>query len=298
MALVTPTDLTATSKVGPAPKQPLPAKQMDTSVANQTPGEVTQGTPQSQDPLAPKWAALARQQQSVRAQQKALEEQRKAWIAEKETLAKEAEQAKALKAKLSQDPYGALLDLGITADQAAALLLNQPNPVDQRVLMLQEELKALKASQEQSQTNFQELQNQQYEEAKRQISADVTSLVKSNESFETIKAMGAEDAVVELIEQTFNETGELLSTEDAANQVEEYLLEQALSFAKLKKVQSKLSPAQELHAGDTQSQPKQQINTLSNRMVQSTQPRTMKDRVARAKMIAAGLDPDTGEKIK
>jgi hypothetical protein len=70
---------------------------------------------------------------------------------------------------------------------------------------------------------------------------------------------------VELIERTFKQYGVLLSVEDAAKQVEDYLVEEAFKLTKLKKIQQRLAPAQKPVEAklEPQKQP-QTLKTLTN----------------------------------
>lgn len=293
MLTVTPVDVTGNAR---------PQNKVDTS--KELPVQSTQEAivPDSkpQEAVSPQLAMLARQQKAAREAQRTFLAQKQAFAQEKaqlEALKAEIDQAKAWKSKLAQDPYSVMLEAGLTSDQVAAKMLQQPDPRDQQLLLLQQEIQALKNTQEQSSNKFTEIEKQQYENAKTQIRKDVTRLVTSDEAFETIKAMDAAEAVVELIEQSYLETGDLLDPMDAAREVEEYLMEEAFKIAKLKKIQSKLYPAQAVEDQQQQVVQQQQLiqqtqkpsmNTLSNRMAQTTtKPMTGKDRRERA--IAAFL---------
>jgi hypothetical protein len=278
MVTVTPTDMTGQSAVAPA-------KQIDTVSSVETVATPQEApAPKQEDTMSPRLAALARQQKALRAQQRSVEEKSRAIEAQKQ----EIEQAKAWKQRLTTDPYGVFLEAGLTADQAATLLLNQPNTADQRVHLLEQEIKALKASQEQSTTKFDQVQKQQYEDAKKQIRTDVTLLVDGDKTFEAIKAMNAEEAVVELIEATFAQSNgqNLMTIEAAAQEVEDYLVDEALKFAKLNKVQSRLAPVPTPNIQKQQAPTQKQMPTLSNRMAPSTPSRST-DRERRERAILA-----------
>jgi hypothetical protein len=265
-------------------------KHPDTSNSAETSAAITEATkPDSQELVSPRFAALARQQKAFRQQQKAFEEQRKAFETEKSARQAEIEQAMSWKTRLTQDPLSVIQEAGLSYDQLTNAILNQPSPQDLQFQKLQQELQALKASQEQSLTKIEQAQKQQYEEAKNQIRNDVSSLVDADESFETIKAMNAQEAVVELIEQIYNQEGNLLSIEEAAKEIEEHLVEEAMKLAQLKKIKSKILPPQpQVLEGTQEAAPQQQpqkplMNTLSNRMVQSpAKPMTSRERRERA----------------
>lgn len=276
MPTITPMNLTA-------PASPQPTSAVDTTRAPQQAIEApAPETPAAApaDPLSPKFAALARQQKMIRQQQIQVQEQRKAIEADRQQI----DQAKAWKQRLTQDPYGVMLESGLTADQVAALMLQQPNPEDQKYSQLQNELKAIKQSQEQAKLEVKRVQEQQYEDAKKQIRTDVEHLVRADESYETIQAMGASEAVVALIEETFNKDGRLMTIEDAAKEVEDYLIEEAMKIAQIKKIKARFNPAPDpVPQKQLNTQQPQQLRTLSNRAMTATaQPLTNRERRERA----------------
>lgn len=266
---------------------PTTAPVAPTEAPKQTDTNVSQEVQTTQEAPDPRLVALARQQKALRAQQRAKEQalaSKEAAISAKEaeyqTHRQKAEQFDAWKQRLTQDPYSVMLESGLTADQVATLMLNQPNPADQRVLLLEQEIKALKAAQDQSSKKFDEVQTQQYEEAKKQIKNDVVLAVDGDSSFEAIKAMNAQDAVVELIAETFNTEGRLMTIDEAANEIENYLVEEASKIAQISKIRSKFTqPVQQVQK---QIQPQKQSTTLSNRMVQLAAPTSAKERRERA----------------
>jgi hypothetical protein len=104
-------------------------------------------------------------------------------------------------------------------------------------------LNSLETKQASTTTAFEASQQQGYDQAVKQIKADARQLVQSDpDAYEAIRAAGTVNDVVELIEQTFKEDGILMSTEDAANAVEEHLVEEAMKYARLKKTQARMRP--------------------------------------------------------
>ena len=91
-----------------------------------------------------------------------------------------------------------------------------------------------------------------------------------------------QEAVVELIEQTFNSTGELMDIADAASKVEAHLLLEAEKMSKYKKLQ-KLKTEQQTQAPEQQTQASKPIKTLTNAVqAQPTKRLSEKERIARA----------------
>lgn len=271
---------------------PIQERQIDTSVG--TPDAPAQEEKPRQEAHDPRLAALARHQRSVREEQRTLQAERMRFEAERAAHSDErkaVDDAKAWKQRLTQDPYGVMLESGLTADQVASLMLNQPNPADQRVILLEQKIAQLEAAQGKTLSKFDEVQKQQYEDAKRQIHSDVVATVNSDQTFETIKAMNAQEAVTELIEATFQQNGHLMSIEDAAQEVEDYLIDEAMKFTSLSKIRKRLYPAQQQQSQQTpqkQMTTQRQMPTLTNRIVQSAaSSRPLTDRERKERAIAA-----------
>ena len=94
------------------------------------------------------------------------------------------------------------------------------------------------------QTKSENQQTDAYKQAITQIRSDTKKLVTASEEFEAIANTNSVDDVVELIERTFKQDGTLLTVEEAAKQVEDYLVEEAFKLTKLKKIQQRLATAQ------------------------------------------------------
>lgn len=233
--------------------------------------------PSEQDKLqAQRLASLAareRQARKIQQESQAARQARTQLESENAQLKSELEAFKARKQRLSEDPWSVLIEDGLTPEQISDRVFS-PEAMDKYKLQsfgsdlkkdLQSQIDAVKAAQEQSQT-------QQYEQAKKQIRSEVKMLIDGDESFEAMKANGDDacDAVVDLIEATFKETGELMDVDAAAKEVEEYLIEEALKLAKLKKIQSKLNPPQENTLKTSVQEPRQQANTLTNRVTSNS----------------------------
>lgn len=212
--------------------------------------------PPAEDPsLSKQFATLARQEKALRARAQQQEQAYKAKEAaltarEQELNSKSNQPATDMTRYISKDmfkhdPYSALIEVGMTPEEAANTLITQ-TPMDPRVKStvsrLEQEIRDLKAANEQAKVSAQESQSQAYKAAVRQIETDTTNLVNSDPNFETIKATSSIRDVVDLIEKTYAEDGILLSVEEAAQQVEDYLVDEALKIAKLSKIQQRLSP--------------------------------------------------------
>ncbi len=255
-------------------------------------------TPPAKDPVAEqKFAQIARQERALRAkiqQANTQLKQREAALAAREAALTAAPAQQDLsdhvpRSRLQQDALTVLEEAGVDFNELTNQAINR-QPTDPRVMSTIQKLEAKIAQLEESNTktakSYEEQQQNNYQAAVKQISRDVQSLVNSDPEFETVKAMNASKDVVELITKTFNKTGEILSVEDAAKEVEEYLLEEGLKITQLSKVQKRMAaanasrtPTEEKPQALKQQQP---MKTLTN-TTGSMQKSSVRDRaIARA----------------
>jgi hypothetical protein len=230
------------------------------------------------DPSAERFAQLARKEKALRAQARQLQEQQRSM---QEQMSKSQSE---WQSRVKSDPISVLAEAGLSHDDIANIILNS-KPEDLELKRIKSELQALKSNQQEQFTKIQESQTAAYEQAVKQVSREVQNLVNSDEAYETIRATKSYDAVVELIKQTYNEDGVLLNAKEASDMVEEYLTDEAMSLAKLKKIQSKLAPQEpEKPVQQTSSNQKPQITTktLTNSVTTSSKPMSAKDRRERA----------------
>jgi hypothetical protein len=254
-------------------------------------------TPKEDPVLSRQFAELSRQERAMRARQQQMDKtikEREAQLA-----AKEAELAKLEasyksgyipKDMLKTNPLQVLADNEVSYDELTQQLLNQSNPMDARAQALFNKMEAkiahLEKQAEEFQNNNKTQQADQFQAAVKQISNDVESLVKSDDNYETIRASGAQQDVVDLIVKTFNEDGILMSVEEAAEEVENHILEEVVKLSQLSKVTKrtqKVAPSDDPKPTQTQeAQAKAQtqaptMKTLTNAAA-STRPLTARER--------------------
>jgi hypothetical protein len=244
---------------------------------------------QERDPaLSRQFAQLARQEKALRARAQQQEQQWKARDAELK--AKEAElsskaqqysQGYISKDQLKQDALSVLAEAGVSYEELTQQILNQ-QPTDPRlqstINRLESKIKQLEESAENSQKTQTANQQAQYQAAVKQIESDTKALVRHDPNFEAIRATNSVRDVVELITQTYDKDGVLLTVEEAAQQVENYLVEEAMKITRIGKIKSKLEQAnasqakavQKTQAGTKQTQPGQ-MKTLTNAASSSRQ---------------------------
>lgn len=247
-------------------------------------------TEKAEEPLSSQYALLARREKALRAkamqQEQALKAKEAEIAREREAIkAKEAEyQSKFISKDQLKDPskvLDLLSDLGLSYDELTQAALNAPKPEDIQRMREINELKAqieeLKSEQNKTKSAYEESQTRAYQQALAQIKQETAALVKNDPNFEAIAATNSIDDVVELIETTFKQDGILMTVEEAAQEVEAYLVEEAAKLARLNKIQQKLKPAEKpvskptVEAKQIQQEEKPGIKTLTNSMGTSRQ---------------------------
>jgi hypothetical protein len=264
----------------------------------------------AQPSISPQLEQLARRERQIRQQARALQ-------AEKQALsARQADYEKSLnsqwKQKIASNPWDTMIEAGLTPDQATQIILNKPKPEDLEFKRIQRELEQLKTSQEESRQQMAAQQQAQYDEARRHMTMEAKLLVDADNTYQPIKAMGAEDSIPQLIEDVFHKglpdnnyrsgykypRGYIMSVEESAQLVNDYLIDEGVRIAKLEAVQARMRPPQ--NSIDAQRQMSQMIqastptrtnanyniSTLSNRMTAS-QPTSSTDRERRERAILA-----------
>lgn len=229
-----------------------------------------------------RWAQLARQERQLRAKAQAQDAAIKA--REAALVAREAElQAKAQeyspekyisRSRIKQDPLGVLQDEQVSYDELTQQILSQ-QPTDPRIMRtiqnLQEEIKSLKTANEETRKSYDTQQAESRSAAIKQIEVDVRGLIKNDPNYETIRATGSVRDVVDLITQTYDKDGVLLTVEEAAQEVENYLVDEAMKLTTIGKIKQKLSQAAQLGktgaktpANQQTQQTKTPMKTLTN----------------------------------
>lgn len=269
--------------------------QEETQEAAPTKEEATQPE-EKEEPLSTQYAVLARKEKALRAKAVAQEQQYRQ--REEALKTREAELSKSSTIDtskyisiddLKRNAFGKLSELGITYDDISQQALTAQSPEAQAMRefkqQMEDELRKVREEQANVKQTFEQQQAQQYQQALNQIRNEAKQLVSSDPTFETIREMGSVNDVVDLIERTFKEDGTLLTVEQAAQAVEDYLVEEALKISKIKKISERLKPAapqaapakQQAAPGQQKQQPAQQLKTLTN-SVGSTRPLSAKER--------------------
>ena len=246
--------------------------------------KAAEATDESREPLSTHYARLARREKELRAEAQRLQRDREAMKAAQAAVKPaEVDTSKFVSREdLLKDPFSILNDLGLTYDQLTQSALNQPKPEELRIQKLEQdlrnELRTVREAQEKANRDAADMQTRSYQQAVDQIRNEAKNLVTSDPSaFEAISATNSINDVVELIETTFKEEGVLMSVEDAAKAVEDYLVEEAMKFAKMKKIQNRLVPAAPVKAAAAAPAANKDLRTLTNN-VSSSRPLSATER--------------------
>lgn len=197
--------------------------------------------------LSPKVSAIARREQAQRQRESALK-QREADLVTK--LAK-AEQFEKLQERIKAKDYSAAEELGLTYEEYTNHLVTkqaEKNPQEERLRRLEEENAQFKKSQE-------EQVLRDYEANQKLWKQEISRVVASGEEFSSIKELGAEDLVLQHINDSFELDNVELTAEQAAKEIEDALIERAEKLTSLPKIQKRFeAPAKRLGAPKTITQ--------------------------------------------
>ncbi len=274
-----------------APQLPTAEEARQPSTNEAAPEVVSEVVTEPQEEqLSPKFAALARREKALRskwlqkeAELKAKEDSLNAKFAEYES---SYVPKSSIKERLEKDPLGFITENGLTYDQLTQQALN---PQEVMIQKLEAKIAALESKTNESLTKAEEHQKKAYEQAVNQIRTEVKVLIDSDPAFETIKETDNAEAVVELIRETFDKEGVLLSHQEAAEEVETYLIEQGEKMARLKKVQQKLAPQPQAEEKLAEPQKSHPMKTLTHATVAAaSKPLSAMDRIERAKLAFKG----------
>ena len=217
------TSITGSQIVRPnseAPKDPETPKQPDT--------EEEKKKPEDSLPLGSKLSAIARKEQAQRQRERALA-QREKDLADKLSKADKYDQ---LRSKLEAKDYSAADELGMSYDEYTQYLLNKQastDPTEQRFRKIETENESLKRALEEKETQEYQANQALWREA-------INKAVAENDEFSTIRELKAEAAVLQHINDSFEEDQVELTVEQAAKEIEEALLKRAEKFSSVSKL--------------------------------------------------------------
>lgn len=247
----------------PDPTEPVVESLIaDGTIQSPTPdtNEQTQGTEETR-PLSPQFAALAKTKRALQVKERELAQREEALKAQSPVNSADY----ISKADLIANPLK-IFEAGLTYDQLTEAILNNPtaNAIDPIKLRAEIKEDIKKELLGEFSTRDQQAEAQVLADIKREAMA----ITAQGDDFEAIREARAQQTVVDLIHRTWKTTGEVMDVMDAAQLVENQLIDEAIPFARIKKVQSRLTPAQEQQIAQTPIAPKPNtkiMRTLTNR---------------------------------
>jgi hypothetical protein len=202
--------------------------------------------------LSPKVSAIARKEQAQRQREKQLAEKERTFA---EKMA-DAEKYHKLREKIKNKDYSALDEEGVAYEDYVKHELNKEaskDPATERVRQLEEKLSQVQKAQEEAVVK-------EYQANQALWKQEIVKVVKENDDFSTIRDLGAEDIVLQHINDSFEEDNLELTVEQAAKDIEDALLERAKKFASVSKLKNEVPEPKVLGA------PKTKVSTITQNM--------------------------------
>ncbi len=222
---------------------------IEQAIAEKKAEELQEPEAPKKDEFSSKFAALSRREKQLREkeyqidQKLAMLEERLAKLDSPKEEPKKPEIP--LDLRLKKDPLNTLAELGLSYDKLTQLALNDGKltPDMQLDLMRQEIDQKYSSEIENLRKELLERdkksEEEKYNEVVTNFKYDLTNFVNNSEKYELIRANDAVDVVFDVIEQHYNDTGRIMSKDEAADQVEAYLEEEVEKLLKLNKLKSK-----------------------------------------------------------
>jgi hypothetical protein len=177
------------------------------------------------------------------------------------------------RSRIKQEALTVLAEEGVSYDELTQQIISR-QPVDPQlqahINRLEAKLASMEKQAEQSQKSYTEQQQQAYQAAVKQIETDARSLVKSDpEAYEAIAKTGSVKDVVDLIVKTHEKTGTVMSVEEAAQEVENYLVDEGFNVStRIEKIKRRIQQAAQPKESTQKTQAKQaatpSMKTLTN----------------------------------
>jgi hypothetical protein len=182
------------------------------------------------EPISVKFATLAKREKAIAEQKKEIEEK----------LSK-IKQFELSRENIKKDPKGALESVGMTLEELIVAHLDQTDGKKPQGPTADEKIEALYKKLEEKEQAEKDRELQAQKEAEAQAVENFKSEIKKTltsdlDKYELINLYESFDDVFEVIEGYFEETGEILAVEKAAEHVENHLFEEAQKLKKSKKL--------------------------------------------------------------
>lgn len=202
--------------------------------------------PEEQDKFGSKFAALSRKEKEIRQRETQYQSEMKRIEAEKAELSKWREEKQTaesvFQAKLKENPLKTLEELGLTYEDLTRMQLNEQNPTPEMLIKrtrqelesgYKKELEELRQSMKQKE---EQEETKKHEQTVTGFKKEISNFVDANaDTYELIKMNDAQETVFEVIQEYYQETGRLLSIEEAAKYTEEVLESEARKVLEAKR---------------------------------------------------------------
>lgn len=217
------------------------------------PAAADPATPEESVKLSPQLSAIARKEQAFRQREAVLKQREKDLEAK---LAK-ADQFDQISTKFAAKDYSEAEKMGLSYEEYTKYRLDKmssEDPQTQALKKLEAEIQAIKTQQEES-------VSQSFDETVSEYKKEIAKAIAEDPEFSSVKELKREDAVLQLILDTWEEDQVELSVKDACKDIEEFLVEQGKRFSALPKL--KTAPAVDERKLPP---PKPTVRTLTNSM--------------------------------
>lgn len=223
------------------------------------------------DQFSKKFAALSRREKDIRTKEQEYEQKLADLQAKYDSVAPKQEEVNEeetlpLEYRLKRNPLKTLEELGFGYEKLTELALNDGKlPPEMQMKLMKEELesdykKKFEALEEKLTAKELQEQEQKYDAVVNNFKSEIKELVASDtETYELINASDSQDLVFDIISQHYEETNRILPIEEAAQAVEQHLVEEFGKYSNLKKLSSSGEKADEPSLDQLRQSP-----TLSN----------------------------------
>ena len=188
-----------------------------------------------------KFAALSRKERDIRARESELAE------LEEKFQSMEQEPEMPLEQRLRANPLKVLEEMGLGYETLTDLALNDGKLTpDMQMQLIRDELEADYQSrfsdlEQRLEERDEKEQDEKYDSILSGFMEEIQNHVATDDNYELIRANDAGDVVYEVMEEHYNQSGNILSIDEAAEAVESYLEEEADKIVNLQKVRSRLN---------------------------------------------------------
>lgn len=242
------------AKAPEEPKTEVPAEEPKVETTPEPKPEEPKVEPKK-DPDSRKFAALSQKERKLREREQQFQKQQREWEAKQREFDDKFKQLKEREESLTKGkrPLDVLKAAGFSYEQATQDVLGgykppEPDPMDQKLEPINQRLSKLDEIEQKLTQWEQSLQAKEQQQNYRLMMDSIKETVEKNqEKYELVHSMGEEgvDLIKDVMVEYYNEHEQLLTYEEACEQVEAYYEQELLErLSKTKKVQSRFKTAE------------------------------------------------------